>query len=104
MPCNQCSYCCLNINLHFPRYSKDWVDARQFRILQMTKDWIQVRMPHKCPKLKDGKCSIHVKKPSDCKDFPHTLVSQKSIGLDPLKSMYKKCGFFNEIRGLCNAL
>lgn len=94
--CVGCGTCCENVQFVLPGGDvvREWGIARGFEIIQESGGYIEFRIHAPCPHLKNGKCDIHENKPLVCREYPTGMPEYwLSKGLDPNKSMGKKCGF-----------
>jgi len=65
--CEKCGgLCCEFLFLPLENFKDEELDLLRVRGVIKHETWI-VRAP--CPKLKDGKCSIHWRRPKTCKRF-----------------------------------
>lgn len=95
MPCNRCGGCCKTVTVVYnnTRDVSEWCAARGFNIIQQTKRFIEVSIPHVCQYYNGHGCRIQNKKPLTCSGFPYAIAAAVKMGLDPQASLPRTCGF-----------
>lgn len=95
MPCTNCGYCCKNVHHYWPNTPEtmEFIRVRGYKVVQSSDKVIETRLRLRCKHLDiNNQCRIHDSKPLACQLYP-TDTGHASLGLDPQKSLGKKCGY-----------